>query len=252
MSNQDIAEERNLMPDYDAGVYVDDHGNEYRNENGEVLTIEENKVEIGIPFDGFYNSVSDMRATEAVENHFMDDMGEVPEEYQEAIYMADIDWQAIHRDYAKLYAEYFTEMVKEEIGLDLTPEFSDLESPREYNFSTDKIFINITEKQARELREKAKNSHLYEQYIKDVLAPRSGFIPFFSNDVNHDDWKGELEAVQYKILLDLLLQDHFGEYSDWDIYLMDDAIGNGEVMGLDSVQDAVEKVEKEVKKQKTA
>jgi hypothetical protein len=89
-----------------------------------------------IPFSGFYGSLHSSLLDDAETQLFSDDQGTVHDTLQERFYRA-CDYRHVHTQYAKAYAQAFAEK------LELPLTFESLQSPREYNFTTDRIFCNI-------------------------------------------------------------------------------------------------------------
>ena len=60
------------------------------------------------------------------------------------------------------------------------------ESPREYNFKTDRIFIEIEENHAADFIEHIVKNYKkqLEKKIQDRFTSRSGFISFYKNDID--------------------------------------------------------------------
>ena len=101
----------------------------------------------------------------------------------------NIDYDKYHQDVSKWMVNEITELLKE-IGIDCTINYQNLISPKEYNFSTDSINIEIelspeTLKSIKKLIDD--NFDGISKIIKDDYTSRSGFISSHSNDIN--DWK---------------------------------------------------------------
>lgn len=72
------------------------------------------KVEIELPFSGFYESIHDMNIDKAIESGFNYDYEtgeekELTKEIYNAIYDADVNLEGIREEYAKHYVEAFGE-----------------------------------------------------------------------------------------------------------------------------------------------
>lgn len=206
------------------------------------------KVEVEIPFSGFYESMHDQWLEDAIENAFNYDYEtgetiELGDEYEKARCDADIDWTKIHRDYAKAYAEAFGE------EFDLDVEFVDMTSPRFYNYSTDRIFVNIPVEQMNKIRREVEADEGWAERIRELYTDRSGFWSNFSNDSKDEDWtREELQPVQYLTILNYWIEKLSDASEDWEVFLMEDFRCNG---GIDEiVSDAVNLIEKEVEKSK--
>lgn len=204
------------------------------------------KIEIELPFSGFYESLHNQFLEDAIESAFNYDYEtgedvELGDDYDQARWDADINWPEIQENYSKAYVEEFGQ----EFDLDL--EFVATTSPKYYNFSTDRIFANIPLEQIERIRKEAEAHVDYAEFIKERYTSYDGFWSNFSNDSNDKDWtKEELNPVQYRSILDFWIEKISDAHEDWDIFLMDDFRGNG---GMDDlVYDAVEAVKKELEK----
>ena len=119
-----------------------------------------------IPFSGFYESVH------------MDALEREGEEFPGA------DWRKVFFSYAKAYATEYLHAAC------IVGEFESLESPREYNFSTDRIFVDIPADEVRRMLATVDMETL-AQVAKDRHTTRPGFISFYSPQVG--DW-GSVET----------------------------------------------------------
>jgi hypothetical protein len=136
-----------------------------------------------IPFSGFYNSVwddyfiYDLEAEYAREA-YPDACEEVLNDTVNAV--ADtVDHKATQKAIAKAYVDQFNRYY------DLNLEFESLQSPREYNFTTDKIFCLIDSAEFKKIYRACDKVKLAE-HIKQKFTSYDGFISYYSNDLN--DW----------------------------------------------------------------
>lgn len=179
-----------------------------------------------IPFAGFYESLHDGELEFALEQILSDDSGCAYEVLQDHGFDA-VDWKAAHEAYAKKYAEAFAN--KFEIkGL----EFEELVSPREYNFTTDRVFCKVPYDELVRLH-KETPAETFKKVCEQNFTRRDGFIPFYSSDWtswghyedwDHNQWMTVMEAY--------VLHKRDGEEFDSmaEFSLMEDERGNG---GLD-------------------
>jgi len=133
-----------------------------------------------IPFDGFYESVHSQIIDSEIESYFQyNDQGDSNVPWQESP-----DYNAIHEGYAKRYASEFNDAL--DVDLNLT--FESLSSPREYNFTTDRIFCTIALEKAQILFDlhKSENFERLEKYIKEHFTSCDGFASSYSNQLK--DW----------------------------------------------------------------
>ncbi len=169
-----------------------------------------NTIDIQIPFAGFYETVHDKEIDEAFESHYeIGDFGlgsdSVSEEEQrqiyDAIWDADVDWSGIRQEYVKEYCKVFGD----KFGLEL--EFIEMISPREYNFSTDRVFAKVDKNQFNEkIRKPVEEHEDWSEHVKEKFTSVSGFISFFSNDSKSQEWTANvLKEVQYEVMLQFWL-----------------------------------------------
>lgn len=126
-------------------------------------------------------------------------------EYSE-LFFECMDYQKAHLRLAQEWVDSFDWWCKENIG---TPEksftFESMHSPREYNFTTDRVFAYVPHAVMEDLFKKsaATEHEKLEEVIKRLSTSRSGFISFYSNDL--DEWlKKPLEEWDHNELMTLL------------------------------------------------
>ena len=137
-----------------------------------------------IPFQGFYGSAHEGLLDDALDQIFQDDNGEPIGELVAGA--SDlVDWRAVFTAYARRYTEAFVDHIAL-AGVT----FIELHSPREYNFTTDRIFVDIPETEVRRMRQELPQER-FKAAAKERFTSRSGFISFYDPDV--DNW-GPLET----------------------------------------------------------
>lgn len=162
-------------------------------------------VGIQIPFSGFYNSIHDSAIDDAMESCFNYDYAtgtdkEIPPEVSDAMWSADVDWSAIRNEYCQNYTKAFGQR----FGLTLT--FDEMTSPREYNFSTDRIFCLVPRKQIDKIRKAVEAHEDYPKTIDYRFTSRSGFWSNYSNDYKNEEWTREtLDECQYEVIIQFWL-----------------------------------------------
>lgn len=137
-----------------------------------------------LPFSGFYNSSHDEAIDNQEEQMFSFDDGEVHDSlYQH--YWKHMDHGNLYEKYAGSYVEAISDLTKLEL------EFDKLSSPREYNFTTDRIFASISRKSLAEVMRAVRGERL-KKMAKRMFTSRSGFISYYSPDVSEwgrvEDW----------------------------------------------------------------
>lgn len=172
----------------------------------------ETKVLVQIPFHGFYESIHGTSISDAVLDHVAYSMFEeniMVLEKEQAHIVDDWVYDNIHKDtYDKIKNEYvkkFVEAFGHEYDLD-SIEFSDMSSPREYNFETDRIFAKVDLAEMNTLANHVDMKGFVE-WVKEILEPRDGFIPYYSNDIS--DWGlfKDWDHNQFGLLLEYFTKD---------------------------------------------
>lgn len=133
-------------------------------------------LETTIPFSGFYNSVHEDALDRAIDQAFSDDSG-TP--YQSLVNKAHdcAEWGLIFHTYAVEYAKNFGVR----FGLK-SLKFCELNSPREYNFTTDRIFCKISLAEVKRIFRAVDKDNLRREITKRFTS-RDGFISFYLNDL---------------------------------------------------------------------
>ena len=168
-----------------------------------------------IPFDGFYNSVHSAALESEVESLFYDF------DTLTSHALDSCQWDKVHREYVKEYVEQFS------VAFDIASlEFSELRSPKEYNFETDSIICNISLADVQKLFNAVRKSAL-RAHILDVCSNRSGFVSFYSNDL--DEWPkslAEWDSNQVGILVQCYVR-ALAYNDNWQRELMESPRSNG-------------------------
>ena len=141
---------------------------------------------INIPFAGFYNSKYSGEL-DAVQERFVEyevekNPGLNPDIPNEALWHC-ADYGKAYDHIARAYVDQFNQHLIDEYELDLDLKFESMQSPREYNFQTDRIFCEISEENVRKLREAVSDPAL-RQAIRERFTSRSGFISSYPNHLN--------------------------------------------------------------------
>ena len=147
-------------------------------------------LEVRLPFSGFYETINGEALSQIAEMELGVDENEDITDEQEKEY-DNVDWSNMSAKYAQEY----TKIMSEELGINII--YADLESPREYNFETDKIFSYISIVKLKEMFEEVKETKEFQSLVKDKFTTREGFSSNYSNDIL--DW-GEIETWDYNQL----------------------------------------------------
>jgi hypothetical protein len=159
-------------------------------ENAAMSNVE--KMVVQLPFAGFYESVHDQRLDDAQEMDAEHLASKENDSYLEAVGMDEsdlneilfemADWGKAHDVYARAYVAAFSGYIKQETGFDMGLEFEKMESPREYNFGTDRIFAYIPVS-ALEMMKAAVTLGNLAEVINERHESRSGFCSFYTTDI---------------------------------------------------------------------
>tara|TARA_R110002153_G_scaffold211446_1_gene364091 strand:- start:571 stop:1083 length:513 start_codon:yes stop_codon:yes gene_type:complete len=145
-------------------------------------------TEFSLNFGGFYHS----EHSETIENNI--------ESY--GYDWEDVDYKKTHLNYCNAYLN----KLSEELEINLT--FIQLDSPREYNFTTDKIFCSISNKDFKALLDAYDTKELFN-YIEEQSKSRDGFSSFYS---------GYAAVKKEKDIFLQYLFDYILEYESFDFY----------------------------------
>jgi hypothetical protein len=186
--------------------------------------------ETTIPFSGFYYSYHSDELDRVLEQMTEDDSCHqiplVDSEGNSLELWEHINWSKVHEEYAKLYAENFCSWFEGETGIKLNAKFSALDSPRSYNFTTDRIFVKIPLRAVKELY-KWLGPEVIDTQIKKRFTSYDGFISFYKNSLAA--WPKDLNEWDCN-QIGTLLETSADAIKDWEI--MEDSNCNGE---LDSI-----------------
>ena len=158
------------------------------------MTTKTQKTEFSLNFGGFYHS------------EHSDNIDSKEEAY-------GYDWEEV--DYKKTHINYcnaYLNRLSEELEINL--KFIQLDSPREYNFTTDKILCSISDKDFNTLLNTydfgilGNTKELYN-YIEEHSKSRDGFISFYS---------GYAAVKKEKDIFLQYLFDYILQYENFDFY----------------------------------
>ena len=159
-----------------------------------------NKLETTIPFEGFYNSF----ISADIEN----EIDSLTQYYSESYELNDNEEQLLSnsflsvnnnnfyneicKDYVSFYIDKLNERIKD---FTLKATYKCFISPREYNFETDRVFIEIEENHCIDFIKYIIKNYKKEldNKIKERFTSRSGFISFYKNNLeswtnNYKEW----------------------------------------------------------------
>lgn len=180
-----------------------------------------------VPFSGFYESIWSGEIDHQEESYI-----EYEEERQAEngipadlrldnrelwdIYNRYTSYDIAYRNLAKDYCDAFTDAKKAETDIDLKLRFESMDSPREYNFTTDRVYAFIPLKVVKSLFaiSKAENHVRLKKRIADCFTSRDGFISHYANGLR-DEWLNPLRDWDHNQLC-TLIEAICGDCDDWE------------------------------------
>lgn len=172
-----------------------------------------------IPFAGFYYTIHDSELDRACESVLQEHAGDCVHDSLPMRLFDAIDWGKVHADYAKQYALEWADRFGVK-GL----AFVELNSPREYNFTTDRIFVDIPADEIARIH-CAIDPDALAKTARDWFTSRSGFISFYSPDV--ESW-GDVSEWDHNQIACMLQAWQCQTEPDFDeSELVEDWAGNG-------------------------
>jgi hypothetical protein len=105
-------------------------------------------------------------------------------------------------------------------------EMESLSSPREYNFTTDRLFVLIPEQECRRLHSELFDSEEFADVVDGWFSSRDGFASFYSNDLESEEWRKPVEEWDHNqigALLAALVDKEHGGRSKFNMSLLGEA-----------------------------
>ena len=147
-----------------------------------------------LPFSGFYETQHEVSMDHAVEFDLADSSGDPNPDLLDRACDTCVFFE-LRKVYARAYADHWMGCYRMPVT------FSELRSPREYNFETDKILVWIPlETVTRMFAETP--AAIMDDIARDLFTPRSGFMPYYS--ANWREWSPIAEwapAQVYALIL---------------------------------------------------
>jgi len=156
--------------------------------------------EINVRFLGYYESEYNDLIDNQIESESID-----PDK---------LNYKATTENLNHIYIDCFKDHFNETFKLNVDLKYKYMTSPREYNFTTDRLSCDISKKDIKKLYDFAlKDLRSFRMVLNERFTPVSGFIPFYSNDINTwlenplKDW----DSVELETLLEVVI---FSEYQE--------------------------------------
>ena len=169
------------------------------------MATETKSREAFIPFTGFYESTHG----ECIDN----EVTSLLEERQDKTYEdLSIDYEGFKAEYAEQYVDAFVAYMSEEHGIGVTAKFIEVQSPKEYNFETDRILVEIDEDSLIAILAKVDFQKLRKE-VFETLENRDGFFTIRDNNLSSWLFRGvhSWDTVEAGLLLD-----HFINFTEID------------------------------------
>ena len=201
-----------------------------------------NKTISTIPFQGFYDSLYSHAIDSEIENSidYYYKEYELTESQRDTLANGYLERNVseFYYNVAKDYAESFIYEIERDTGLSLNAKFESMESPKEYNFQTDRLFIELPEASAVAFVDYILANHKeeLEELIAQRFTSRSGFISHYDNTLEAWGDPSEWDYNQLGTCFEIF------EYLEHDIYdghSIYESISNGLA---DTLSDAADKM----------
>ena len=173
-----------------------------------------------IPFQGFYESIH-MACIEDVEEHLF------------TSYADDTNYEELKNHFSSAcrysvvfekYAEFFTESFAKKF--DIAIKFNSLTSPREYNFRTDQIHIDVAYSEIYRIRKSVTDAQL-QSVARRELTSRPGFMSFYDPEIETFGPLKTWDSARLSILIMAYIENH-GNFDDYyESALAEDLSGSG-------------------------
>ena len=181
-------------------------------------------LEIRIPFDGFYSTMHGVKCDDrelmefCVENNIIEDLYSVEdltaEMYEKFDNWRGAKYQDIQKEYCEEYTQNFFKRLNRDIklqyktSLELKPSSVVMTSPREYNFTTDRIFCKVDYNLLFDLFCMV-DKKILDAKIKEDYTSYDGFASFYDNSVSGEDWKDakNFDHNQWCTVLEAVMQE---------------------------------------------
>ena len=169
----------------------------------------QNTLEVSLPFfQGFYHTELEDLMDREIEQEAEFNGKEV--EYLNDIYNFQAAMNAIAKGWVKAFSQ--------EIGIQL--EYGDLSSPKEYNFTTDRVFASIPVSEVLKL-EYLRETDEFKTILRQWFTSYDGFISYYDNDPEGDKWQRPLAEWDHNELSALLATSILRSHGDKGQFLQD-------------------------------
>jgi len=150
-----------------------------------------NKTRFLIDFGGFYDSIHSDEIDHRIENFEIDE--------------DNVNYKETFNSYCNEFIDSLNDM------LELNLKFIQIDSPRFYNFETDKIEAEINENDFNKLKDTYLNSKEFIDYVNEASKSRDGFTSFYNgfNEVIKED------EILLQYMFDYILKEYADEIENY-------------------------------------
>lgn len=196
-------------------------------------------------FPGFYETSYSFNDSD-LENTLFNEPYKIQKEIKEFIkenIFDNINYEQYQQDISKKFTDIWFSVFQENFpNIVKSYKYEKLVSPKEYNFSTDSIDIEIELDLEKLVAEFKKDYKSASQYIHDKYTSCSGFISYYENDI--EDWLQTLEQDQdHKIGAMLQYLSQNSDIDEFDsenmLYAVLDDFYNNEYINYDKLVELI-------------
>jgi hypothetical protein len=150
-----------------------------------------------VPFVGFYESTASMKAEDIAFHNFVsennivenkDGRMDIPDDLEEKI--QEKFWDEYYpkniKDIREQIAKDYIEHLGNEIGI--TMQFESIDSPKQYNYTTDRLFVDVPKNELIDLYNRT-DKKILEEMIKERHTSGPGFDSFYQNEITDPSWQ---------------------------------------------------------------
>lgn len=180
------------------------------------MMTQQNTIEIEVPFSGFYGSIHDMYIDNWVDFMLEGDeaeyLGMTNDELSDKLY--SMDYSKIREAMCKHYIQAYNAIFYDNFNIELDLKFSEMTSPKFYNFETDRLYCTIDKNVFDQVV-----SLLAESSVQETLSNKykssSGYIVFESTlqAIQDKDYQRFSSDILEMLLPEQDVTDHW-EYTD--------------------------------------
>ncbi len=180
---------------------------------------------VNINFGGFYESLHDYYAEQAVANHFgyYLENGEIDED--KMWYIGSDIWRWTRTQYSK---EYVNEL---NYRLNTNIKFVELDSPIMYNYKTDVIVANISKKDRLAIMKCIREEGLKEQLLEYIIVSSTSYDGYVSFLSYKDYFKRENRNYLIEVMLDVIIKEARIVLEEFEINNMPEVVENSKYKG---------------------